>query len=186
MSIVQRLLGLAVVPGFVLAGCCFAGDIVGTVSAPKLDRVVVFVEGVKGPFPAINATVDQQSKTFVPYVLPVVKGAKVTFRNDDNLPHNVFGIGPDQFNLGTFGKGASRDHTFAKDGDVTLLCNVHPEMEGHVLVLENPYFARPDSAGKFDIAKVPAGDYVVKAWYAGKVKKQNVKVPASGTVSVTF
>jgi hypothetical protein len=33
---------------------------------------------------------------------------------------------------------------------------------------------------------VPPGDYVVKAWYAGKVKKQNIKVPASGSVSVTF
>jgi plastocyanin len=186
MSGFRRLLALGLALGFVLAGCCFAGDIVGTVSAPKLDRVVVFVEGVKGAFPAKDAAIDQQSKVFIPYVLPVVKGAKVTFHNDDNLAHNVFGIGPDEFNLGTFNKGAAREHTFNKDGDVTLLCNVHPEMEGHVLVLDNPYFARPETSGKFQIAAVPAGDYVVKAWYAGKLKKQNVKVPASGSVSVTF
>ena len=186
MSVVRRLLGLGLVLGFVLASCCFAGDIVGTVSVPKLDQVVVFVEGIKGVFPAKDTVIDQQGKLFVPYVLPVVKGTKVTFHNDDNLAHNVFGIGPDEFNLGTFSKGASREHTFNKNGDVTLLCNVHPEMEGHVLVLDNPFFARPDASGKFDIASVPAGDYVVKAWYAGKVKKQNVKVPASGSVSVTF
>ena len=59
-------------------------------------------------------------------------------------------------------------------------------MEAYVLVLQNPYFARPDSNGLFRIADVPAGEYVVKAWYRGKTKKQTVKVPATGSVSVTF
>lgn len=182
----RRLSGWSFLMLFVLAGCCLAGELVGTVSVPKPDQVVVFVDGVQGTFLAKTAQVDQKSKLFVPYVLPVVKGSKVEFHNDDNLAHNVFAVGSDEFNLGTFGKGAVREHTFNKDGDVTLLCNVHPEMEGHVLVLDNPYFARPDASGKFQIAGVPAGEYVVKAWYAGKVKKQNVKVPASGSVAVNF
>ncbi len=171
---------------FVLVGCSLAGDLVGTVSAPKPDRAVVFVEGVKGAFPAKDQEIDQKGKLFIPYVLPLVKGAKVTFRNDDPLAHNVFGVGADEFNLGTFNKGAARDHTFTKTGDTTLLCNVHPEMEGHVLVLDNPFFAQPDASGKFQISGVPAGEYVLKAWYGGKVKKQTVKVPASGTVNVSF
>ncbi len=171
---------------FVFVGCSAAGDLVGTVSAPKPDHAIVFVEGVKGAFSAKNQEVDQKGKVFIPYVVPVVKGAKVTFRNDDNLAHNVFGVGADEFNLGTFNKGATRDHTFTKTGDTTLLCNVHPEMEGHVLVLDNPFFAQPDATGKFQISGVPAGDYVLKAWYGGKVKKQTVKVPATGTVSVSF
>ena len=29
--------------------------------------------------------------------------------------------------------------------------------------MDNPYFARPDASGKFQISAVPAGDYVVKA-----------------------
>jgi plastocyanin len=171
---------------FIWAGQAAAGDLVGTVSAPKPDRAVVFVEGVKGTFPAKDQEIDQKGKLFVPYVLPLLKGTKVIFRNDDPLAHNVFGVGADEFNLGTFSKGASRDHTFTKTGDTTLLCNVHPEMEGHVLVLDNPFFAQPDTSGKFQISGVPAGEYVLKAWYGGKVKKQTVKVPASGTVSVTF
>jgi hypothetical protein len=59
-------------------------------------------------------------------------------------------------------------------------------MEGHILVLQNPYFARPDAQGKYNIAGIPPGDYVVRAWYRGKTKKQDVKVPASGSVGANF
>jgi plastocyanin len=168
------------------AGLCFAGDVVGTVSVPKPDHVLVYVEAVKGTFPASNSEMDQHNKVFDPYVLPVLNGATVAFHNNDNLAHNVFGIGADNFNLGTFGKAAVREHTFNKTGDVTVLCNIHSEMEAHILVLQNPYFARPDGQGKFHIAGVPAGDYVVRAWYSGKTRKQDVKVPASGSVSANF
>jgi len=163
-----------------------AGDVVGVVTVPKPDQLVVYVETVQGTFPGQPATMDQVKKVFVPYVLPVVKGSTVEFRNGDNLAHNVFGIGADEFNLGAFNQGGVREHTFNKAGDVSILCNVHPEMEAHVLVLQNPYFARPDSTGKFQITGVPAGDYVITAWYAGKSKKQTVKVPATGSVTVTF
>jgi plastocyanin len=163
-----------------------AGDIVGTVTVPKPDQVVVYVETVAGTFAAAHATMDQLKKVFVPFVLPVVKGSTVDFRNGDNLSHNVFGVGADEFNLGAFSMGGVRQHTFNKPGEVNILCNVHPEMEAHVLVLQNPYFARPESNGKFQIAGVPPGDYVIKAWYAGKTKKQSANVPATGSVTVTF
>lgn len=163
-----------------------AGDVVGTVAVAKPDQVVVYVETVAGTFVPGHATMDQVKKVFVPYVLPVVKGTTVEFHNGDNLSHNAFGIGADEFNLGSFGQGGMREHTFSKPGEVSILCNVHPEMEAHVLVLQNPYFARPDSNGKFQIVRVPPGDYVIKAWYAGKTKKQSVKVPATGGVTVTF
>ena len=163
-----------------------AGDVVGTVAVPKPDQAVVYVETVAGTFVAGQATMDQKKIVFVPYVLPAVKGTTVEFRNGDSLSHNVFGVGADEFNLGAFSKGEVREHTFNKLGDVSILCNIHPEMEAHVLVLQNPYFARLDSNGKFQIASIPPGDYVIKAWYAGKTKKQNVKVPATGSVTVTF
>jgi plastocyanin len=163
-----------------------AGDVVGTVTVPKADQVVVYVETVAGTFAAEHATMDQRKIVFVPYVLPVVKGSTVEFRNGDSLAHNVFGVGADEFNLGAFNKGGVREHTFNKLGEVSILCNIHPEMEAHVLVLQNPYFARLDSNGKFQIASVPPGDYVIKAWYAGKTKKQSVKVPATGSATVTF
>lgn len=164
----------------------WAGDIVGALSVAKPGRAVVFVETLPGEFHGERATMDQQNKIFSPYVLPVVQGTVVEFHNGDTLVHNVFGVGADEFNLGNWTKGIVREHTFNKPGEVTILCNVHPEMEAYILVLQNPYFAQPDSSGKFRIAKVPPGEYVVKVWYRGKIKKQTVKVPATGVVTVTF
>lgn len=168
------------------AGRLWAGDIVGALAVPKPDQAVVYVERVAGTFHGGNVKMDQRGKVFIPYVLPVVQGTAVEFHNSDNLQHNVFGMGADKFNLGSYTQGMSRSYTFNKLGEVAILCNVHPEMEGYVLVLQNPYFAQLDASGKFRIAGVPPGDYVVKAWYHGKTKQQNVKVPATGSVTVNF
>ncbi len=167
-------------------GWLWAGEVVGKVAVPKPDRAVVYIETVPGSFPATHVKMDQQNKVFTPFVLPVVQGSTVEFHNSDNLAHNVLGVGGDEFNLGSFSKDMVREHTFTKPGQVSLLCNIHPEMEAHVLVLQNPYFARPNGNGEFRLAGVPPGDYVIKAWYDRKVKKQNVKVPASGSVTVDF
>ena len=168
------------------AGLLKAGDIVGALAVPKPDHAVVYVERVPGTFHGANAKMDQHGKVFIPYVLPVVQGTTVEFHNSDNLQHNVFGLGADKFNLGTYTQGMARSYTFNKLGEVAILCNVHPEMEAYILVLQNSFFTQLDSSGKFRIADVPPGDYVVKAWYNGKTKQQNVTVPAKGSVTVSF
>lgn len=164
----------------------WAGSIEGSASAPDKSKVVIYVENVPGSYKGEQTTMDQQNKVFMPYVLPVVQGSTVKFLNSDNLQHNVFGVGSDEFDLGNWTKGIVREHTFTKPGEVVILCNVHPEMEAYVLVLQNPYFAQPSSDGKFRIAEVPAGEYVIKAWYKGKTKKQKVTVSASGATTVNF
>jgi plastocyanin len=180
----QFLMALAAILG--LATWSRAGDIVGTLGVPKPDHAIVYVETVPGSFGAGRTKMDQMNKVFIPYVLPVLKGTVVEFHNSDNLQHNVFGVGAENFDLGNWTKGIVHEHTFNKVGDVTILCNVHHEMEGHILVLQNPYFARPGAGGAFRIANIPPGTYVVKAWYRGKVRKQNVTVPATGSVTVAF
>lgn len=178
--------GIALCSVVSLAGALRAGDIVGAVGVPKPDHVVVYVDKASGNFAGGHAEMDQKNKMFVPYVLPVVQGAAVDFRNSDNLQHNVFGVGADEFNLGSYGLGASKVETFKGLGEVDILCNIHTEMAGYVLVLQNPYFAQPDGSGKYRIAGVPPGQYVLKAWYEGKTKKQTVQVPAHGTVTASF
>ena len=180
----QSLVALLLFLGF--ASCLRAGDIVGTLGVAKPQEAIVYVETVQGAFNGGPVKMDQLNKVFTPYVLPVVKGSTVEFHNSDNLQHNVFGVGAEEFNLGNWTKGIVREHTFNKAGDVVILCNVHPEMEAHILVLTNPYFARPDGNGKFRIANVPPGQYVIRAWYRGKTKKQTVTVPGSGSVTVAL
>jgi plastocyanin len=169
-----------------LAHSCMAGDIEGALRKGRPENAVVYVEKVPGSFPGRHAEMDQNHKAFVPSVLPIVQGTTVEFHNSDNVQHSVFALGAEEFDLGTYGLGATREHTFNWLGEEDILCNVHPQMQGYILVLQNPYFAQPEHSGKFRIADVPAGEYVVMAWYKGKTRKQNVKVPAKGSASVRF
>jgi hypothetical protein len=133
---------------------------------------------------------DQKDLTFKPHVMPVVVGTTVDFRNSDKVLHNVYS--PDQcagkFNLGSWPQGQIKSFTFKEAGCVpTLLCNVHPEMEGFVVVVETPYFAVSDKDGSYEIKNVPAGKYTLKIWHEKlKGKDIQVDVPESGSVKADF
>ena len=162
------------------------GTIKGTISVSGVkspENVLVYVEGVPGdwPPPKEPAEIDQKKLTFIPFVMPIVKGTTVQFVNSDPVLHNVFwpkGKSYSARNLGTWGKGGSRKYKFDKLGEVVLLCNVHPEMEGHIVVLQNPFFALVDKEGDYEIKNVPPGDYTIKTWYSKpkKLRSKSAKV----------
>lgn len=174
------------------AGPGFAGTIKGKVAIPRarsLADIVVFVDKAPGEFPPPkqHTVVDQKNLTFIPHVQPVVVGTTVDFLNSDQVLHNVFS--PDKcankFNLGTWPKGEVRSFTFDKVGCTpVLLCNVHPEMEGFVVSLQNPYFAVTDKAGLFAIRNVPEGKYTIRAWNRKFLDvSREVTAPKEGEVS---
>lgn len=177
---------------FLLAGPGYGGTIKGKVTIPHartLADIVVFVDKAAGQFtpPKQHQVVNQKNLAFVPHVLPVVVGTTVDFLNSDQMLHNVFT--PDKcankFNLGTWPKGEVRSFTFDKVNCApVLLCNVHPEMEGFVVVLQNPYFAVTDKTGLFSIPGVPEGKYTVKVWNRKFLDAaQEVSVPKEGTAA---
>ena len=102
----------------------------------------------------------QKGLVFAPHILPVLKGSTVDFTNDDSVAHNVFSPpgAATRFNLGLYGVGVKKTVTFDNLGEVPLLCNVHPEMLGYIIVLQNPYFALTDNAGKYEIKECASGD----------------------------
>ena len=55
--------------------------------------------------------------------------------------------------------------TFDETGVVKVFCHIHPDMSAVVLVLDNPFFATPDRAGRFRLEGLPAGEYRVTAWH---------------------
>ena len=62
-------------------------------------------------------------------------------------------------------KGETRSVKFDKTGcSPVMLCNVHPEMEGFVVVLQNPYAGVTDKSGLYSIPNVPEGKYKLKVW----------------------
>jgi plastocyanin len=174
----------------------FAGDIVGTVKATGTKdsgNAIIFLEKVEGKTfspPAEHAVMNQKNMTFIPHVLPVLVGTTVDFQNNDDVLHNVFSPDKcaDNFNLGTWPKGQIRSYTFKNPGcRASLLCKVHPEMEGYVVVLETPYFAVSNKDGSYSIKNVPAGTYTISIWHE-KLKGASVKVtvPATGSLTQDF
>lgn len=175
-----------------------AGDLTGVVQtkgARDSRDVVVYLRDVPGEFspPEEHARMDQKNLEFIPHVLPVLAGTTVDFFNSDDVLHNVFTPNNtfDRFNLGSWPKGEVRSYTFEAECEIVcapiLLCNVHPEMEAFVIVLENPYFAVTDRTGEFTIEDVPAGEYEVGLWHEKlEGEGSHVSVPDTGSVSLNL
>lgn len=114
-----------------------------------------------------------ERKQFVPLVLPIVVGSTVRFPNRDPILHNAFSTSRDNaFDVGLYSAGEGHTVTFNHAGYVRVYCNVHHSMIGHILVLDTPYFTRPDGSGQFRLDNLPAaqGDLVVwhdraKPWH---------------------
>jgi plastocyanin len=150
------------------------GVIQGTITATGLGSnadAVVYVQQVPGKFPAPvkPANMDQRSMQFTPHVLPIMVGTTVQFLNSDPTAHNVFSPDHEKFNLGTWPQGQTKDRVFSTCPKApcayVLLCRVHPEMEGYVVVLQNPFFAVTGADGRYKIENVPAGNYTVGVWH---------------------
>ncbi len=175
-----------------VAGASFAGDIKGKVSVQGLksaESIVVYVDAIpdkKFDAPTTKPVVDQAKMTFTPHVTAVQVGTTVEFLNSDPVGHNVYwpSVGGNKklaHNLGTWPKGEKKSFEFNDPGVVSLLCNVHPEMNGYIFVSPTPYFAVTDKSGNYEIKNVPAGKYTLKTWSEdGKVTTQAVEVTASG------
>ncbi len=196
----QRPLALVPAVALVIAGAmprplpAADGSITGTVKATGLSSnadAVVYVQGAPGTgkAPAQPVPMDQRKMQFIPHVLPVVLGTTVRFLNSDPTAHNVFSPDFEKYNLGTWPEGQSKDRAFATCAKFpcayTQLCRVHPEMEGFVVVLQNPYFAVSNKEGHFEIAGVPPGPYTVAVWHPKlKAAPKPVTVEAGKAASV--
>lgn len=169
-----------------------AGDIEGKVSGMK-GHSVVYVDAIAGktfPAPKEHPVMDQRGLVFVPHIMVVQQGTTVEFLNSDNVQHNVFwsSISGDKkagHNLGTWPKGEKRPFTFDKAGVVPLLCNVHPEMAGYLVVSPTPYFTETDDGGNYKIKDVPEGSYTLVVWHEG-AKTQSKPVNVSGETKADF
>jgi len=83
-------------------------------------------------------------------------------------------------NMGTWPIGQSKPFQFNDLGLASLLCNVHPEMSGYVVVVATPYLAVTNKEGEFEIKNVPDGKYTLKTWSEdGKPSSQEVNVSGS-------
>ena len=169
------------------------GAIVGKITVPNagIRGVVVYlspaaVSGVPAVRPE-TARMDQRDLRFVPGVVAVTPGSTVVFSNSDRVMHNVFHPwqSSDGFDLGLWAPGESRNFTFGGEGAYVILCQVHPEMVGYVVVVASPYRAVSDARGRFHLDGVAPGTYRIRTWHHRlETHEERVTVPNGGSVKV--
>lgn len=153
--------------------------------------VVVYLEGkiagVGSPRPK-SLQLAQRGRRFEPRVLPILVGEKVSFPNFDPFYHNVFSYSPvRRFDLGKYGEGESNSISFPEPGEVRIFCDIHSEMNAVILVLENPFFARPDAEGQFRLEGVPPGRYELVVWHPDHpARRREVVVPSDEALVLGF
>ncbi|MBI2264554.1 MAG: hypothetical protein HYU64_05220 [Armatimonadetes bacterium] len=156
---------------------------VGANFKPKADHsgAVVFVAGYATAPPAQTVKLVQRGRSFEPEILPVVRGQVVEFPNLDEIYHNVFSISRARnFDLGLYKKwDPPRKVKFDNLGLVQVYCNIHPEMQAAILVLENDAFAETRKDGSFHMDNVRPGTHEIRAWCArGELVREKITVVA--------
>ncbi len=160
---------------FSLAAAAWSATVTGKVQLTDVKQarekddsgVVVWLEPLTGAAPPSDApaTIAHKNKTFVPHVVAVRTGSKVTFPNLDPFFHNAFSNYDGQiFDVSLHPPGSTREVTFRRPGIVRVFCNIHPTMSAVIAVLDSPYFAVTDAKGEFRI-EAPPGEYRLKVFH---------------------
>lgn len=163
-------------PGIALGaeGMGKTGIVKGTITLDgrPTSKVIVSIEGLSKEYLRSHVSkaepklMAQQGMKFIPKVLPVLVGTPVNFPNNDNTWHNVFSPSEvKKFDLGLYPPGEKRNVTFNKAGVVRILCNVHPNMEAHIVVKGHPFFTVPNTQGNYRIPALPLGKYTLEVWH---------------------
>lgn len=158
-------------PAFAVSGGATLVALESGASAKDASRIVVWLSPIDA-VRAVRATEHahyrllQHNKRFEPGLLVVPVGSVVDFPNADPWFHNVFSLyRGKRFDLGLYQAGAQRSVRFDRIGPSYLFCNIHPEMTGVVLAIDSDLFAVTDKSGRYAIAGVAPGRYVLHVWY---------------------
>src|ERR1700686_5641344 len=194
MNTINRAAPVAILFGALfVAGFAQAGDVKGKVSASGLksaENIAVYIDAIPGKKfdnPAQHVSVDQRNTLFTPRTIVILKGTTVDFLNSDHVAHNVYwpSINGDKklrHSLTIVSPGQKKSFQFDDLGAAQLLCNLHPEMVGYIVVVPTPYFALTGSDGSFTIKDVPPGNYTLKTWSEdGKATTQTVTAADTAT-----
>lgn len=110
--------------------------------------------------------IQQQNRTFNPFVLAIPQGAKVDFPNLDKTRHHVYSFSETKpFELKLYVGKAEAPVLFDKPGLVAIGCNIHDYMQAFIYVAKGPYVGVTDDSGHLVLNDIPKGNYQVKLWH---------------------
>jgi len=81
-----------------------------------------------------NVTVNIKNFVFNPTTITIKSGTRVTWVNNDSVPHTVTSDSGSLLNSGTLAPGQSFSFSFSSVTSVNYHCALHPAMKGTVIV----------------------------------------------------
>jgi len=164
------------------------GKLVGVVTSTPTQaaqNAVIYLENAPVE-QVVDAKIDDVKMNFLPYVTVVTVGGTLTYVNKQPFPDSIFSTSNEKWDLGMIEAGGVRKRKFEKAGAYNLLCHLHPNQLGFIIVSPTSYFAKADKQGHFELSNVPAGTYEVVAWAPRvKLERKTVSV-AAGDTTVDF
>lgn len=111
---------------------------------------------------------DQRNCRFLPHSVAMHKAQKITFKSSDPVGHNVHYTGfSNTKNFAVPANGKATEKMVAEARPIKLVCDIHPWMEGWIMVFDHPFFAVTKADGSFEIAGVPPGEQSFIVWQEG-------------------
>ena len=159
-----------------------------------LGNVFVYVKDGLGQYyfdvPSEPVRLDQSGCMYKPHVFGVRVGQNIEFVNSDTTAHNVHAL-PNanrEFNFSQPIK-TQKDRRFFTTPEVMvrIKCDLHNWMSAFAGVVDHPYFAVTEPAGRFALKQVPPGTYTIEAWHEKLgTQTQRVTLTEKGSAEVTF
>lgn len=176
-----------------LAGSASASTVTLTIvdaTGRPLPNAVVSLKppGFKGgPQFSYPTSIGQRDIQFAPRLAIVPVGTRLSFPNFDKVRHHVYSFSAaKKFELKLYGRDDTRSVVLDKPGTVALGCNIHDQMSGFIRVVDAPFAAVTNSAGKVVFANVPNGAAQVIVWHQ-RVRARDNEVraayPVTGAIS---
>lgn len=157
-----------------------------------LANVVVFISAGEPDAPSAPSSpvfFKQRGCRYAPHVLAISAGQEIKIVNIDPIPHDIHPAAK-----------ANRDwsriqppqtppfsYSYEKPEIIPVKCNIHPWMQGYLVVLKTTHFAVTGEDGVFRLPDLPSGKYTVTAWHESLgTQTQEITVTPGGAVSLYF
>ncbi len=139
---------------------------------------------------AATIVVDQRDFQFSPETVAIRTGDRVKFLNNDTGVHNVRTVHPRYSFNSNIPSGGEHVETFQHAGGMRLPyrieCVYHSAMRSWIYVFDHPYYQLTKTDGRFRLANIPPGEYVLQmAHPAGQLRwSRKVRVEPGKTTQL--
>lgn len=111
-------------------------------------------------------TVSQKNKAFSPYFTVMQIGQPLEFSNTDDITHHIFSASRvENFSFKIRKGEVNSSVQFKTPISISMGCNIHDWMSGHILVVDTPYFTLTDEKGIAAIQLDTTGVARVEIWH---------------------